>query len=126
MAVFVCNFRAIFHSDTESDGSGVFHLLIVNVLTGVFRCRFCWDSHHINHGSTGTAVFWRGLHGCLRHTFLSLGTPLLVLAVFLAAAGTHGTIRAHENRTGDTLTHPGHNSSPRPTHSGTFKTQIGV
>lgn len=69
MAVFLCNFRTIFHSDTESDGSGVFHLLIVNVLTGVFRCQFCWDSHNINHGSTGTAVFWSGLHGCLRQTF---------------------------------------------------------
>lgn len=88
----------IFQSDNESDGSGVFHLLIVNVLAGLLRRQFCWDSHHINHGSTDTAVFCSGLHGCPGHTFRSLGTPVLVLAVFLVAAGTHGTPYTNNTR----------------------------
>lgn len=40
---FLCHFRVIFHSDNESDGSGVFHVLIVNVLTGPLSHRVCWD-----------------------------------------------------------------------------------
>lgn len=115
MAVFLCNFRVIFHSDTESNGSGVFHLLIVNVLRGLFSHHFSGDSHFINHKCTDMAVFCSCLHGCLGPTFLSLGSPALVLDIFLAASGTHRTITTHESQTGDTLTHPAHhNSLPHP------------
>lgn len=61
---FLCNFRVIFHGDNESDGSDVFHLLIINDLPGPFCRHFCWDSHHINHCNPDTAVLWSGLDGC--------------------------------------------------------------
>jgi hypothetical protein len=113
--VFLRNFSVIFHSDTESDGSGVFHLLIVNVLGGLFSHQRSRDLHLIHHKCTDTAVFCSCLHGCLGPTFLSLGSPVLLVAIFLAAADAHRTITTHESQTGDILTHPAHhNSSSHP------------